>query len=112
MNKILNKALVYLVGDATTEEQEQFARSVHQIHKATVKANLATYAEGDEVLMFVNMESNTFRDVRTNPIVGYVERVCFQEERVFVKPNQDDRRVNSHHTWGLQYFDLKHKGIQ
>lgn len=110
MNKILSKALLYLVSDASTEEQEQFVKSVNRIHKATVKAHLATYAEGDEVLIFVNMGSNTHRDVRTNPIKGYVERVCFQEERVFVKPDQDDERVR-YHTWGLQYFDLKHKEL-
>ena len=112
MNKILNKALVYLVGDATTEEQEQFARSVHQINKSMIRANIATYAEGDEVLIFVNMGANSDRDVHNNPIKGYVERVCFEKERVYVKPDQDDKRVCNYHTWGLQYFDLKHKGIQ
>ena len=111
MNKILSKALLYLVSDASTEEQEQFAKSVHQIHKATVKAHLATYAEGDEVLIFVNMGSNTFRDVFANPIKGSVDRVCFKEERVFVNPDQDDKRVDSYQTWGLQYFDLQHQEV-
>ena len=75
-----------------------------------IKANLATYAEGDEVLIFVNMNADSDRNVRTNPIKGYVERVCFQEERVYVNPDQDDERVR-YGTWGLQYFDLKHQEV-
>ena len=110
MNKILSKALLYLVSDASTEEQEQFAKSVKQIHKAMIKANLATYAEGDKVLIFVNMGANSDRDVRTNPIKGYVKSVCFEKERVHVKPDQNDERVR-YGTWGLQYFDLQHQEV-
>ena len=111
MNKILSKALLYLVSDASTEEQEQFAKSVNQIHKAMIKANLATYAEGDEVLILVNMEYPSDTSVHNQPIKGYVERVCFQEERVYVKPDQDDKRSGKYHNWGLQYFNLKHKEV-
>lgn len=109
MNKILSKALLYLVSNASTEEQEQFVKSVNQIHQAMVKAHLATYAEGDEVLIFKNMGSNTFRDVFANPIKGSVDRVCFNEQRVFVNPDPDDKRIDSYQTWGLQYFDLQHQ---
>ena len=111
MNKILSKALLYLVSDASTEEQEQFSNSVRQIHQAMVKAHLATYAEGDEVLIFVNMGANSDRNVHTNPIKGSVNRVCFNQSRVFVNPDPDDKRVDSNQTWGLQYFDLQHQEV-